>query len=84
MANKTTIGQQLSIKIKPFIEMGVAKPSDINPTLEDIAKMIDNRYSYLMDWQFKGRFTYDGLTYTKGSNDHSASAILKLLYDIEI
>jgi hypothetical protein len=75
-----TIGQRLAWTFRPFLTPGIEKLSDVDPTIRDMGAAIDKQYSYLIAWVFSGQFTYEGLTYRKGVNEHSAMIILRHLY----
>lgn len=79
----TSHAYKISASITPFMSPGLEKESDVEPVRQDIEKSIQRSFQPLIDWVFKGHFTYDGLTYRKGVNDFSAMAVLKSIYPVE-
>ena len=82
-----SVGKQLGIAIRPFIMLPPCNPSDVDVIIDDIAKAIDaamikelsrlqEQIRVINNWHVHGKFTFDGLTYTKGINDYSAQIII--------
>ncbi len=83
--NKEVI--ELAASIRPFITHPPKSPSEVDEIIGDVATAINRvidqrqeRIDYFHQWIFEGRFTFDGLTFIRGTNDVSALAVLDKIF----
>lgn len=85
--NVITKGQLLAAAFRPFLSPGVKSIADVDACVIDMAKSIEKTYSYalqpLLDaltnklrYEENGTIIIEGLTYSKGVNDWSATILL--------